>query len=76
MLVFDGTTGHLITAILRPGSAHASRGVLTLLKRLVPRLRARGPGVTIELRADSGFATPRLLVWSCPGARRLLSCRR
>jgi hypothetical protein len=63
LLVFDGTTGQLITAALRPGTAHASRGVLTLLKRLVPRLRARWPGVTIELRADSGFATPRLYTY-------------
>lgn len=63
LLVFDGDTGHLITAILRPGAAHASRGVLTLLKRLVPRLRARWPGVTIELRADSGFATPKLYTY-------------
>src|SRR5215210_819663 len=60
LLVFDGETGQLITAILRPGNAAAHRGVLTLLRRLVPRLRARWPGVTIELRADSGFATPRL----------------
>jgi hypothetical protein len=34
--------------------------VLTLLKRLVPKLRERWPGVAIELRADSGFATPKL----------------
>jgi hypothetical protein len=68
LLVFDGTTGQLITAILRPGTAHASRGVLTLLKRLVPRLRARWPGVTMELRADSGFATPKLYAY-CEAAR-------
>ena len=60
LLVFDGTTGQLVAAILRPGTAHDSRGVLTLLKRLVPRLRARWPGMVIELRADSGFATPKL----------------
>ncbi len=63
LLVFDGTTGQLITAILRPGTARASRGVLTLLKRLVPRLRARWPGVTIALRADSGFAVPALYTY-------------
>ena len=60
LLLFDGDTGQLIAAILRPGDAGASRGVLTLLKRLVPRLRARWPGVAIELRADSGFASPKL----------------
>lgn len=63
LLVFDGDTGQLIAAILRPGDAGASRGVLTLLKRLVPRLRARWPGVAIELRADSGFASPKLYTY-------------
>ena len=37
LLVCDGETGQLITALLRPGTAAAHRGVLTLLKRLVPR---------------------------------------
>jgi hypothetical protein len=63
LLVFDGDTGQLIAAILRPGDAGASRGVLTLLRRLVPRLRARWPGVAIELRADSGFASPALYTY-------------
>jgi hypothetical protein len=63
LLVFDGDTGQLIAAILRPGNAAAHRGVLTLLKRLVPRLRARWPGVAIELRADSGFASPALYTY-------------
>jgi hypothetical protein len=60
LLVFDGSTGQLVAAILRPGTVHDSRGVLTLLKRLVPKLRGRWPGVNIELRADSGFATPKM----------------
>jgi hypothetical protein len=58
LLVFDGDTGQLITAVLRPGTAHASRGALSLLKRLVRHIRTRFPQVTIELRADSGFAVP------------------
>jgi hypothetical protein len=60
LLVFDGDTGQLITAVLRPGNAHASRGALAVLKRLVRAFRQRWPGVTIELRADSGFAVPAL----------------
>jgi hypothetical protein len=60
LVVFDADTGQLVAAILRPGTVHDSRGVLTLLKRLVPKLRGRWPGVKIELRADSGFATPKL----------------
>jgi hypothetical protein len=60
LLVFDADTGQLVAAILRPGTVHDSRGVLTFLKRLVPKLRGRWSGVKIELRADSGFATPKL----------------
>jgi hypothetical protein len=60
LLLFDGATDQLITALLRPGNAHASRGVVSVLRVLVPRLRARWPGVTIELRADSGCAVPAL----------------
>ena len=60
LLIFDGDTDQLITAILRPGNVHANRGVLLVLKRLIPLLRQRWPGIPIELRADSGFAVPTL----------------
>jgi hypothetical protein len=58
LLVFDGDTGQLITAVLRAGNAHAGRGAVGVLRRLVRALRRRWPGVAIELRADSGFALP------------------
>jgi hypothetical protein len=58
LLVFDGTTGQLITAVLRPGTCHASRGGLAVLRRLVRAIRARWPAVSIEVRADAGFAVP------------------
>jgi Transposase DDE domain group 1 len=63
LLVFDGDTNQLITAVLRQGTAHASRGVVAILKRLVATLRARWPHVRIELRADSGFALPALYAY-------------
>ncbi len=63
LLIFDGDTDQLITAILRPGTVHASRGVVAVLKRVVRALRTRWPGVQIELRADSGFAVPALSAW-------------
>jgi hypothetical protein len=63
LLVFDGDTDQLITAVLRPGNAHASRGVVAVLKRLVRALRARWPDLAIELRADSGFAVPALYAY-------------
>jgi hypothetical protein len=63
LLVFDGATGQLVTAVLRPGNAHASRFVVLVLRRLLRRLRAAWPAVTLEIRADSGFAVPRLYAW-------------
>ncbi len=60
LLVFDGETGHLVTAILRPGSVHASRGVVAILKRIAARVRKAWPGVEIAIRADAGFAVPAL----------------
>lgn len=63
LLVFDGQTGQLITAVLRPGTVHASRGVVAILKRIVRTLRECWPGVAIEVRADSGFAIPALYDW-------------
>jgi hypothetical protein len=68
LLVFDGETGQIITAILRPGTAHAGAGALAILKRLVRRLRARWPTVTIEVRADAGFAKPEIYAY-CEGER-------
>ena len=63
LLAFDGETGHLITAVLRPGDVHGSRFVVLVLRRLLRRLRAAWPHVAVELRADSGFAIPRLYAW-------------
>src|SRR5205823_6527163 len=60
LLLFDGDTDQLITALLRPGNAHASRGVRSVLRVLVPLVRARWPGVSSEIRADSGCAVPAL----------------
>jgi hypothetical protein len=58
LLVFDGDTGQLISALLRAGNTHASRSTVALLKRLVGLLRSAWPGVEVELRADAGFAVP------------------
>jgi Transposase DDE domain group 1 len=63
LLIFDADTGQVITAVLRPGNVHGSRFVVLVLRRLLRRLRAAWPGVAVELRADSGFAIPRLYAW-------------
>lgn len=60
LLVFDGQTGHLISALLRAGNTHGSNSAVSLLKRIVSRLRHGWPEVEIELRTDAGFAVPAL----------------
>lgn len=60
LLVFDGDTGQLITAVLRPGTVHAGHGARAILQRIVARLREHWPQVVIELRADAGFARPEI----------------
>lgn len=61
LLVFDGETGELISALLRPGNTHASRGAAGLLRRLIRKIRRRCPGAQIVVRGDSGFCVPKLL---------------
>jgi hypothetical protein len=63
LLIFDGDTGEPLCAILRPGTAHAGRGSLAILKRVVRLLRHTWPDVRIELRADSGFALPAIYTY-------------
>ena len=58
LLVFDGDTGQIVTTVLRAGNAHAGAGALSVLKRLVRRLKEEWPKAKIEIRADAGFALP------------------
>ena len=60
LLVFDGTTNQLISARLRPGNAHDSWEAVNEVQRIVAAMRQRWPGVTLDLRADGGFAVPDL----------------
>ena len=60
LLIFDGDTDQLITAVLRPGNAHAGKGIVAILKRIIRALRVTFPGVAIAIRADAGFALPTL----------------
>jgi Transposase DDE domain group 1 len=41
LLILDGDTDQVIAAVLRPGDAHGSWGVVAVLERLVLALRAR-----------------------------------
>jgi len=61
LLVFDALSGQLITALLRPGRAHAAKGAITILTRLIRAIRRRCPHASILVRGDSAFAMPKLL---------------
>jgi hypothetical protein len=61
LLVFDGESGQLVSVLLRPGHAHASRGAAGLLRRLIAKIKQRFPQAQVAVRGDSGFCTPSLL---------------
>ncbi len=63
LLVFDGATDQLVTAVLRPGNSHAGRGAVAVLRRIVGRLKEEWPQARIEIRADAGFAVPSVYEW-------------
>ena len=54
----DGDTGQIILPVLRPGNSHSNRGFVSILKRIVQRIRAVYPELEITIRADSGFSCP------------------
>ena len=60
-ILFDGTSGQLITVKLRPGNTHSSRGAAAMLRRVIRRIKRRFPDVSILVRADSGFCVPQVL---------------
>jgi hypothetical protein len=59
LLVFDDE-GRLVSVRLRPGNAGNNRYATALMRRLVGAIKARFPNANVVVRADSGFATPRL----------------
>jgi hypothetical protein len=58
LVIYDADTGELITAVLRPGNKHASYGAVSVLKRIVPKLKEAFPKAEIIIRGDAGFAVP------------------
>lgn len=60
LLVFDRATGMLLGVRLRAGKVHPAHRVLQLLGPIVRALRKAFPRTRIIIRADAGFAVPRL----------------
>jgi len=64
LLIFDEETGDLVCALLRGGNRGAAFRAKSVLKRIVQRIRQKIPWeLEIEIRADSGFATPELYAY-------------
>ena len=54
----DEARQYLVAAMLRPGNAAGTAGAVSLLQRLLPKLRRTFPGARLRVRLDAGFATP------------------
>jgi hypothetical protein len=51
--VYEGLTGRMITALVRPGKTPSGQEVVALLSRIVAHIRTRFPDTTLVFRADS-----------------------
>jgi hypothetical protein len=56
----DESEQYLVAAVLRPGNAHASKGAIGILRRLIAKLRKAFPKARLRVRLDGGFATPEI----------------
>ncbi len=51
----DGDTGQIIVPVLRPGNSHSNKWYVSILKRIIIKIREVYPDMKIIIRADSGF---------------------
>jgi hypothetical protein len=59
--VYEGLSGRLITAILKPGRRSDGSQMLSIVKRMVGYLRKAWPETLIIFRGDSHFAYPEVM---------------
>jgi hypothetical protein len=52
----DGETGQIILPVLRPGNSHSNKWYVSILKRIIIKIRATYPEMKIVIRTDSGFS--------------------
>ena len=60
LLCYDGLTGDLLKAMLRPGTVYTSTDCCEFMKPLLMEYLEDYPDVSLYLRGDSGFACPEL----------------
>ena len=61
LMIFEGLSGKLITAILRPGKTPSGRENAGIIKRLLTLIRQSWPKTHLIIRGDSHFAQPELM---------------
>lgn len=61
LLIFEGLSGALITAVLRPGKRPTGAENAMILKRVLKGIRNHFPDTHILVRGDGHFATPELM---------------
>ena len=59
----DEARQYLVAAMLRPGNAGGAAGAVSLLERLLPKLRRAFPRTRLRVRLDAGFATPAVFAY-------------
>jgi hypothetical protein len=57
----DEAEQYLVCALLRPGNVAAHAGLVPVLHRLLPKLRAAFPKARLRVRLDGGFGAPEVL---------------
>jgi hypothetical protein len=57
----DEAEQYLLCAVLRPGNATASAGLVGILRRVLGKLEAAFPQARIRVRLDGGFGNPEVL---------------
>jgi hypothetical protein len=57
----DEAEQYLLCAVLRPGNANASAGLVAILRRVLAKLEAAFPKARIRVRLDGGFGNPEVL---------------
>jgi hypothetical protein len=70
LFLFEGLSGKLITAVLRPGKRPTGRENAAIIGRVVRRLRQAWPDTHIVLRGDGHFSNPELMAL-CEGDDQL-----
>jgi hypothetical protein len=61
--VYEGLSGKYITSVLRAGKVPTAPEILSVLKRIVRRIRHAWPEVRIVFRADGHHTKPDVMAW-------------